>query len=142
MISSRIAAALVAAAAASSFAIIPGTAAWAATAPLCTSKANVVGPAGNDLLMPVDSGHSDPTSCTIAEGEVGGTAAVVVLQQTMVKCYGLSLAEDGSFGPKTKAALETVQKRIGADVDGSYGPMTRSRMRFQSNDVPNTCVAY
>ncbi|MCC8250962.1 peptidoglycan-binding domain-containing protein [Saccharothrix luteola] len=78
----------------------------------------------------------------------------MLFQATMVKCYGgLRLASpyedelirdldaDGSFGPRTEAALKAVQKSIGATVDGSYGPNTRDRMKFV-DDRSRYCYAY
>lgn len=106
----------------------------------------------NVIMIPASSANS--LTCLIGSGLVANYKIVVLFQVTMVKCYGgLRLASpygneyirdldtDGSFGPRTQAALKAVQKSIGASVDGSYGPNTRDRMRFRDN-VDRYCYAY
>ncbi|ONI91913.1 hypothetical protein ALI22I_06495 [Saccharothrix sp. ALI-22-I] len=106
----------------------------------------------NVIMVPASSGNS--LTCLIGRGLVANYKIVVQFQVTMVKCYGgLRLASpyrdefirdldtDGSFGPRTEAALEAVQTYIGAGVDGSYGPNTRDRMKFRDN-LDRSCYAY
>ncbi|WP_198680395.1 peptidoglycan-binding domain-containing protein [Lentzea terrae] len=52
-----------------------------------------------------------------------------------------SIDADGSFGPRTEAALKAVQRHTGADVDGIYGPNTRDHIKFLAADGRN-CYAY
>jgi peptidoglycan hydrolase-like protein with peptidoglycan-binding domain len=51
------------------------------------------------------------------------------------------LYADGSFGPRTEAALKAVQRYIGTDPDGIYGSNTRDRMKF-IDDRNRNCYAY
>ena len=41
----------------------------------------------------------------------------------------LKISVDGSFGPKTEAALKTFQKKYKLTADGSYGPATAARFK-------------
>ena len=51
---------------------------------------------------------------------------VYEIQSYMNKNYNSGLAVDGSFGPKTKAAIvKEVQKIIGTTADGSFGPNSK-----------------
>ncbi|KOX15909.1 hypothetical protein ADK67_41010 [Saccharothrix sp. NRRL B-16348] len=106
----------------------------------------------NIILVPASSANSQ--TCLIGSGLVANYKIVVQFQATMVKCYGglrmaspygdeyvRDLDTDGSFGPRTQAALKAVQKNIGATVDGSYGPNTRDRMKF-IDDRNRYCYAY
>jgi peptidoglycan hydrolase-like protein with peptidoglycan-binding domain len=106
----------------------------------------------NTILVPASSANSQ--TCLIGSGLVANYKIVVLFQATMVKCYGglrmaspyddeliRDLDTDGSFGPRTQAALKAVQKSIGATVDGSYGPNTRDRMKFV-DDRNRYCYAY
>ncbi len=48
----------------------------------------------------------------------------------------MGLSEDWQFGPKkTKAALKTVQGRIGAIADGGYGPDTYGNFGFKFSNA-------
>lgn len=49
------------------------------------------------------------------------------VQTYLNKTYGKSLAVDGAFGPKTKAAIvEQVQRIIGTAADGAFGPKSKA----------------
>lgn len=54
------------------------------------------------------------------------------------------LAEDGTPGPKTTAALTTFQKANGLISDGTYGPQTQSKLREllakQAAPVPSPVI--
>ncbi len=50
------------------------------------------------------------------------------LQYSLNKIQNSGLAVDGSFGPKTLAALKTFQKNKGLAVDGICGPATWSKL--------------
>jgi peptidoglycan hydrolase-like protein with peptidoglycan-binding domain len=40
------------------------------------------------------------------------------------------IAEDGSFGPLTRAAIVRFQRCVGITADGIVGPVTWSRLNF------------
>lgn len=85
--------------------------------------------------------YSDGTyrwSCLMSKG--AHSSAVRSLQENINSCYGsspqwggvklgLRLAEDGDFGPATKAALIKVQQYHKITADGIYGPQTAITMR-------------
>ncbi len=64
--------------------------------------------------------------------------SVIVLQESLNNCYGPQgqyaqlfspvLAVDGSYGPKTTAAVRALQSYLTVGVDGRAGPQTRSHM--------------
>ncbi|WP_231500076.1 peptidoglycan-binding domain-containing protein [Saccharothrix sp. NRRL B-16314] len=131
--------------------VVSGGSASAAT-PLCDRMASHHVGGNIDILVPAIGANRH--TCLIGSGLVANYKIVVQFQATMVKCYGgLRLASpygdefirdldmDGSFGPRTQAALKAVQKSVGATVDGSYGPNTRDRMKFVDNR-DRYCYAY
>lgn len=55
---------------------------------------------------------------------------VTQLQHAMNTLFGKSIAEDGSFGPITRAILMDIQEASGnLAIDGSYGPKTYAYFR-------------
>ncbi|WP_256977811.1 peptidoglycan-binding domain-containing protein [Microbacterium sp. Yaish 1] len=67
-------------------------------------------------------------NCILESGN--NSVAVTVLQQTLNRCYGRGIAEDGAFGPATYNALMYAQSVEGIGVDGVYGPTTRSHIKW------------
>ncbi|MBR1471877.1 MAG: N-acetylmuramoyl-L-alanine amidase [Lachnospiraceae bacterium] len=63
---------------------------------------------------------------TIKRGAKG--AGALLLQQNL-NTFGCGLAEDGSFGSASVAALKAWQGRYGLQVDGSYGPKSYAKMK-------------
>lgn len=55
---------------------------------------------------------------------------VQTLQRALNKCYGFTLAPDGSFGPATENAVKYVQRYEGVTIDGSVGPETKWTMMW------------
>jgi peptidoglycan hydrolase-like protein with peptidoglycan-binding domain len=123
----------------------------AAEAPLCVKMAAHHAPSGRTLEVPVNS--DGRAVCLLGRDLAANVKVVNRFQHTMIRCYGgLSLASpyqnekirdlstDGSFGPRTEAALEAVQKNIGVTADGTYGPVTRDHMKFMSPD--GRCYSY
>ena len=119
--------------------------------PLCTKVIMFHAPSGNSIEVPVNDG-SRPV-CLLGRDLVANTKVVVQFQSTMIRCYGgLNLASpyqnekirdlsaDGSFGPRTEAALKAVQKNIGVTADGTYGVITRDHMSFVSSN--GRCAPY
>ncbi len=64
---------------------------------------------------------------TIKNGSKG--AQTKLLQQDLNYTIGAGLVVDGSFGPKSVAALKTWQSRNGLTADGSYGPKSYAKMK-------------
>lgn len=71
----------------------------------------------------------------LAKGDYG--QAVKVMQQMLVKCgYSVGTSGiDGSFGSDTVAAVKKFQKDAGLTVDGSYGPKTQAALTAKYNGV-------
>ena len=131
--------------------LVPSGVASAAT-PLCTTMVNV-NRGGNNLSVPATG--SGNVTCLISRSQAANSAVVRGLQYTLRTCYPNvhlaspysgelvgNLSVDGSFGPRTEAAVKGVQSTIGTTPDGGYGPNTRNAMRFTSNDVPGRCYHY
>jgi murein L,D-transpeptidase YcbB/YkuD len=70
-------------------------------------------------------------NCVMARG--AKSSAVWVLQQNLNHCYQSGLAEDGDFGPATRAAVVNVQRKYGISADGIYGPKTRDVMTWYTS---------
>jgi peptidoglycan hydrolase-like protein with peptidoglycan-binding domain len=75
---------------------------------------------GDAAPMPGDDG-------ILRQGSKGN--AVKALQQDLNKVMGSQLAVDGDFGPATKVAVETFQRKHGLTADGEYGPQSAAMMR-------------
>ncbi|MFC3890417.1 peptidoglycan-binding protein [Lentzea rhizosphaerae] len=121
-----------------------------AATPLCQKMITYVNAAGNRIVVPATNTNS--TTCNIGSDLVANTAVVAGLQRGLIQCYpGVRLAapygnefvrdldRDGSFGPRTEAAVKGVQKYVRSAPDGIYGPNTRDRMKFPSG---TTCKPY
>jgi peptidoglycan hydrolase-like protein with peptidoglycan-binding domain len=115
-------------------------AATASATPWCTGSKVV-----QNMIMPV---NGSSTNCELGTF-VGSSepSAVKTLQGAMNVCFGKAvlgsvypLVVDGSFGPRTKLALERVQAKIGVAQDGEYGPQTRSQMRWENADSGTPCL--
>lgn len=105
---------------------------------------------GHTIFVPTFKGS---TSCQLGRDYPAPVKVVHLFQEGLKTCYGhlnmaspysdekiASLDVDGSFGPRTEAALKSAQRHAGAGVDGIYGPNTRDHIRFRSPD--NRCYAY
>ncbi|WP_420794858.1 peptidoglycan-binding domain-containing protein [Salinispora tropica] len=62
----------------------------------------------------------------MAEGAY--SEAVFRLQVTLKRCYGANIATDSHFGPATKSALISAQRRENIAADGIYGTETRNNL--------------
>lgn len=136
---------------ATAVAVLSGSPAYADT--YCDKKLSVPVFGGNVAYVP---GYGSTYKCSLYEGDSG--AGVKTLQHAINYCYlsssvfrktyGISaqLVEDANFGPKTKAALEAVQKLERAsgyteNIDGNYGPLTYNVMSFPGTGTsgPGDC---
>lgn len=61
--------------------------------------------------------------CQLRQGNTGD--GVRWLQENLNHCYSAGLAVDSNFGPRTRSALVSAQRRAGTAADGVYGPNTR-----------------
>ena len=59
----------------------------------------------------------------------GARGSSVKTLQTLLRSKGYSVAVDGSFGPKTLAAVKAFQRASGLSVDGVAGPKTWAALR-------------
>lgn len=90
---------------------------------------------GGFAEVPTRGGKDGNVGCILAYGD--RTAGVRTLQRTLNRCYGYRLAEDAIYGSRTRAAVERVQRQIGAHRDGIYGPQTSKMMAHYS--TTGTC---
>lgn len=60
--------------------------------------------------------------------------AVFRLQVALKYCYGANIATDSHFGPATKSALISAQKRENIAADGIYGTETRNNLDWFNGD--------
>ncbi|MFI6288134.1 peptidoglycan-binding domain-containing protein [Streptomyces sp. NPDC051018] len=95
----------------------------AAASPACNIAGAIAAANGSIVGIPM-SGSG--THCHLQQGYA--SPAVKVLQQSIRRCYGINIAADGQFGPLTRNAVATVQRREGIPADGVYGPQTRDHM--------------
>ncbi|QSQ25319.1 peptidoglycan-binding protein [Pyxidicoccus parkwayensis] len=94
----------------------------------------VVGPkTWGALNKPASSGGSGPTLKPGAKGEP------VRALQNRLNALGFNAgAADGSFGPKTEAAVKAFQKSRGLTADGVVGPKTWDKLGIKVSGTPST----
>jgi peptidoglycan hydrolase-like protein with peptidoglycan-binding domain len=92
----------------------------------CTGTSLFRDQAGGIVSIPtIGTGNSN---CLLGVGNAG--MAVRVLQFALNDCYHAGLNPDGVFGPLTRAALQSAQRREGITADGVYGPQTRDHLHW------------
>jgi hypothetical protein len=111
--------------------------------PTCTRVVNWEDASGQ-VFIPLPASAGGSWDCLLAIGS--DSAAVVDLQVSLAQCNGESLVADGSYGPKTQAAVRAVQLRLDISADGTYGPQTKNAMRWltyrsDGSTLP-TCFAF
>lgn len=123
-----------------------------AAGPAPCSRITPMNRAGHDILVPTNKSGA---SCQMGRVYAVADKKVVFQFQTGLKlCYPKlrmaspysdewvgDLSPDGSFGPRTEAALKAVQRHTGAADDGIYGPNTRDHIKFLATDQRH-CYAY
>lgn len=72
------------------------------------------------------SKSNDSWHCQLSYGDRG--EGVRTLQWTLNKCYNAGLTIDQIFGPKTREALMSAQRKAEVNDDGIYGPNTRGAL--------------
>jgi len=116
-----------------------------AAGPAPCTQMTTMNRSGHDIRVPTVKGSS---SCQMGRVYAVADKKVVFQFQTGLKvCYPKlrmaspysdewvgDLEPDGSFGPRTEAALKAVQRYTGAGADGIYGPNTRDHIRFLATD--------
>lgn len=71
----------------------------------------------------------EPAGPTYPVLQIGDSGADVIELQRQLKAAGIYTGQnDGDFGPKTRAAVEILQRRAGLKIDGIAGPRTRSAL--------------
>lgn len=83
-------------------------------------------------VQPATTARTD--SPNLREGASG--PAVAKLQSALVKTGFLTGAADGSFGPKTTAALKAFQAANGLSADGAVGPKTWEKLASAPAGAP------
>jgi len=132
-------------------AVLTGTAAAeAAPAPAtaaaevaCDNYTHVAVPSvsGWYLHVPSYGANSGNYNCVVVRGHRG--FPVLVLQESLVACYGQYVGPngpDGDFGDNTERAVKNAQARISqpsVSVDGRFGPKTSFYFSFQAYDHNN-----
>ena len=106
----------------------------------CTSYTHVAvsGYPGWNLHVPSLGPDSGNYNCVVVRGHNG--FPVLVLQESLVVCYGLYVGPngpDGDFGGSTESAVKTVQSLHGLSADGRFGPRTSAAFWFQAYDHNN-----
>jgi len=87
---------------------------------------NIPGPVF--VRVPTLRNGSINQNCILGVGNAG--VAVSRLQIALDQCNGFALSVDGIYGPQTRSAVSTVQRRNHISVDGIYGPNTLSVMHW------------
>jgi peptidoglycan hydrolase-like protein with peptidoglycan-binding domain len=111
------------------FAATPAPAAGAQAS--CTGVSTFTVPDGAHVHIPTIGNNTHADNCDLGAGN--DSPAVGDLQQTLIKCYSASIAEDNIFGPATRAALQAAQRREGVTADGVYGPVTRDHLHWSDD---------
>lgn len=82
---------------------------------------------------------SSPSASVLRQGD--GGPAVVELQR-LLTAAGLPVADDGFFGPLTRAAVIRFQAHDGLQQDGLAGPNTLGRLRARGEASPGSGPVY
>jgi peptidoglycan hydrolase-like protein with peptidoglycan-binding domain len=92
------------------------------------------GPAAAPTRPAPTSGGGTVPPAWLEQGARG--ANVVALQQALTRLGHSPGGADGSFGPRTRAALEAFQRSRGLKPDGRYGPVTRDALAAALSGAP------
>ena len=77
---------------------------------------------------------STPASASVKDSKGGAiNTDIERLQAILNKFFGANLDIDGSYGPKTTAAVKTMQKKIGDVQDGLYASATKQKLQDYLN---------
>jgi peptidoglycan hydrolase-like protein with peptidoglycan-binding domain len=88
-----------------------------------------LGAGGGPAAGPARPPAAGPATAPPAWLEQGARGAnVVALQQALARVGHSPGNPDGSFGPRTRGALEAFQRARGLKPDGRYGPVTRDAL--------------
>jgi peptidoglycan hydrolase-like protein with peptidoglycan-binding domain len=103
----------------------------------CATSKTVTATSGALIVVPVTSGGSG--DCRMDPGAV--SRAVSALQAELNSSCGVraGIAQDGNFGPATKAALQRAQAKYGVTADGIYGTNTARALGWPIFDQSGGC---
>lgn len=105
------------------FGLVIAPAVPAAAAPAADPKCNagywVVEGAFQQFFPSRQVGNSNNFQCELRRDDFNNFG-VVALQNTLIRCYGQSIAADGDFGSQTEAALKNAQRIHGLPTNGVY----------------------
>ena len=99
---------------------------------------NVPGYPAWRLHVPSVGANTGNYNCVVVRGHRG--LPVLVLQESLVACYGLYVGDkgpDGDFGVNTENAVKNVQSWNKLTVDGRFGPKTSAALWYQAYDHNN-----
>ncbi|MQY11008.1 hypothetical protein SRB5_11220 [Streptomyces sp. RB5] len=119
----------------------------ASASPVC-STASYVEARTTMSYIAVPSTSGGDTYCHLQRG--AGGEGVKTLQTSLYQCYYLrgprlavfNIARDGSYGPKTEAAVKAAQQYHRISADGIYGPQTRNYMMHFGNWEGDVACGY
>ncbi len=109
-----------------------------AALPNCVKTVGLVG--GSGLRSSTAASSTNDWRCVMYQG--AENSGVGAMQRALQKCYGLDIAVDGVFGPRTRSALISAQRTMGADPDGVWGPETSDKILnpyYNADDIFVRC---
>ncbi len=105
---------------------------WETSEPWHLRLVEILGPSKHEMTLAKDA-TSAPTSASAPDPELrtGSTGNAVATLQTICMTHGWTdmTAADGKFGPRTEAAVKTMQGALGCTPDGVYGNRTAAALR-------------
>ena len=105
---------------------------WETSEPWHLRLVEILGPSKHEMTLAKDA-TSAPTSASAPDPELrtGSTGSAVATLQTICMTHGWTdmTAADGKFGPRTEAAVKTMQGALGCTPDGVYGNRTAAALR-------------
>ena len=114
--------------------------AMASTTASCNSVSLYTDNRGALTDLPTIGYDTHRDNCLMGVGNQ--SVAVQYLQDNLDLCYNRNIADDGIFGPQTRAALQYAQRVERIPDDGVYGPQTRDHLHWWDPDNKCTRVSH